>query len=283
MPYKFSMAFVRLRRTQLALAAIVIAAGLVVSDRPSPVEAREPLGLFFGAGQTWKASRGYNCSNCVNPASHSPNEADRWGLDFSRDCGATCTSNSNLTMVFTGRLESASDFRQAGCRLIIRGNDNSQFMYIHLAYPPPAYGGEPLNSRCARLATGQQLAKGRYIPGGQPYSGAAHVHIQWCDEGMLGCADGVRGRPMAEGALNFPSRCNPCGTPGDWGNEAVRSSPPCTTRTDISRDGIVDIVDVYLITTHWGSPGGIADVNCDNNVDVLDISVLIDQWGWRFG
>lgn len=57
------------------------------------------------------------------------------------------------------------------------------------------------------------------------------------------------------------------------GNEFM-SSPP----GDVNYDGLVDIFDVNLVSTHWGETGPIADANGDMEVDIFDINLISANW-----
>ena len=48
---------------------------------------------------------------------------------------------------------------------------------------------------------------------------------------------------------------------------------------DANRDGNVDLLDLSLIATHWGSNNADADLNSDGTVDLLDLSILAGAWG----
>ena len=53
-------------------------------------------------------------------------------------------------------------------------------------------------------------------------------------------------------------------------------------RSDIARDGAVDLVDLSLLAAHWGDVGcgdceG-ADLTCDGDVDIDDLAVFAESW-----
>ena len=50
----------------------------------------------------------------------------------------------------------------------------------------------------------------------------------------------------------------------------------CTS--DINGDGVVDVLDLLEVVSHWGDMGGPADVNGDGIVDVLDMLAVISNW-----
>ncbi len=48
---------------------------------------------------------------------------------------------------------------------------------------------------------------------------------------------------------------------------------------DVNNDGFVDIFDVNLVSSNWGSPGGpTGDANGDGNVDIFDINLISSNW-----
>lgn len=52
-------------------------------------------------------------------------------------------------------------------------------------------------------------------------------------------------------------------------------------RTDIARDGVIDILDFNLLMVNWGRTdlGNRADTNLDGIVDLLDFNSLMIHWG----
>jgi hypothetical protein len=47
---------------------------------------------------------------------------------------------------------------------------------------------------------------------------------------------------------------------------------------DLNGDNKVDIFDLSVLLTNWGSTGGIADINSDGKVDIFDLSILLSNW-----
>jgi hypothetical protein len=52
-------------------------------------------------------------------------------------------------------------------------------------------------------------------------------------------------------------------------------------RTDIIRDGVIDILDFNALMVNWGKQniGNLANVNQDSLVDILDFNLLMVNWG----
>ncbi len=48
---------------------------------------------------------------------------------------------------------------------------------------------------------------------------------------------------------------------------------------DVNQDGVVDIFDVNLISSNWGSEGPAGNVNGDDEVDIFDINAVSAHWG----
>lgn len=57
--------------------------------------------------------------------------------------------------------------------------------------------------------------------------------------------------------------------PGSWA--------PCGG--DLNGDGIVNIYDLSILLSEWGSGGHQADINLNGKVDIFDLSILLSQWG----
>ena len=53
-------------------------------------------------------------------------------------------------------------------------------------------------------------------------------------------------------------------------------------RSDIARDGMIDLLDLSRLAMHWGDADcdncDQADLTCDGNVDVADLAVLAEYW-----
>jgi surface antigen len=62
--------------------------------------------------------------------------------------------------------------------------------------------------------------------------------------------------------------------PNDSGSQV-----PCGG--DINGDGIVDITDLSILNSQYGTPGHSADINLDGTVNILDLSILESQWGTK--
>ena len=50
------------------------------------------------------------------------------------------------------------------------------------------------------------------------------------------------------------------------------------TPGDVNMDGPVDIFDINLISSNWGSTGPAGDANGDGIVDIVDINLVSSNW-----
>ncbi|MCH8821852.1 hypothetical protein IID23_05035, partial [Patescibacteria group bacterium] len=48
---------------------------------------------------------------------------------------------------------------------------------------------------------------------------------------------------------------------------------------DLNGDGRINIRDLSILISRWGTKGGVADINGDGRVNIRDLSILISQWG----
>jgi len=56
--------------------------------------------------------------------------------------------------------------------------------------------------------------------------------------------------------------------------------PPAGKKGDINADGKVDIIDLGIFLSNWGSTSKPAsDINQDGRVDVVDLGILLSNWG----
>lgn len=60
--------------------------------------------------------------------------------------------------------------------------------------------------------------------------------------------------------------------PDDSGSDA-----PCGG--DLNGGGLVDIQDLSILLSEWGTSGHRADINLDGKVNIFDLSILLSQWG----
>jgi hypothetical protein len=56
------------------------------------------------------------------------------------------------------------------------------------------------------------------------------------------------------------------------------AAPPRKTG-DANGDNAVDLLDLSVLATYWGTSNGESDFNHDSAVDLLDLSILADNWG----
>ena len=63
----------------------------------------------------------------------------------------------------------------------------------------------------------------------------------------------------------------------------VKASTPGTgtpkKKGDLNGDGRINIRDLSILISRWGTSGGVADINGDGRVNIRDLSILISQWG----
>ncbi len=59
----------------------------------------------------------------------------------------------------------------------------------------------------------------------------------------------------------------------------VIQAPDCPE--DLNNDGVIDLSDLSILLTHFGSTGGPADgdINGDGNIDLIDLSMMLTVFG----
>lgn len=60
---------------------------------------------------------------------------------------------------------------------------------------------------------------------------------------------------------------------------AVPPPPPARKTGDANSDNAVDLLDLSILASVWGSNNSDSDFNNDGTVDLLDLSILAAQWG----
>ena len=57
-------------------------------------------------------------------------------------------------------------------------------------------------------------------------------------------------------------------------------SPPPPAKGDLNSDGKVDIIDLGILLSNWGSATKPpADLNQDGYVDIIDLGIMLSNWG----
>ncbi len=56
-------------------------------------------------------------------------------------------------------------------------------------------------------------------------------------------------------------------------------SDPLFLAADVNFDGVIDIFDINLVSTHWDEAGPVGDGNHDGSVDIFDINLISASWG----
>jgi len=59
----------------------------------------------------------------------------------------------------------------------------------------------------------------------------------------------------------------------------VHSSRAATVAGDLNHDGTVNVLDLSILLSAWGTNNATADLNSDGTVTVLDLSVMLSHWG----
>jgi hypothetical protein len=65
------------------------------------------------------------------------------------------------------------------------------------------------------------------------------------------------------------------------GNEAwfSRKSLSTTKRSDLNSDNAVNVLDLSILLSNYGTNNAVADINKDGVVNILDLSTLLSDYG----
>jgi len=81
-------------------------------------------------------------------------------------------------------------------------------------------------------------------------------------------------RPKASSALIVAALVVAVG-----GYLVVQRSHAATLVGDINNDGVVNVFDLSILLSKWGTSNAAADLNSDGSVNVFDLSTLLSHWG----
>jgi hypothetical protein len=57
-----------------------------------------------------------------------------------------------------------------------------------------------------------------------------------------------------------------------------QASGDLSNRSDINKDGKVNLVDFSILLSAWGETEGDADINEDGRINLADVSILLFNW-----
>jgi hypothetical protein len=55
-------------------------------------------------------------------------------------------------------------------------------------------------------------------------------------------------------------------------------NPDFKTRSDLTKDGKVNLIDFSILLYHWKTSDPVADINRDGTVNLTDFSILLANW-----
>lgn len=84
--------------------------------------------------------------------------------------------------------------------------------------------------------------------------------------------DGTIAAPSAAETFCLGQPNNTCGS-------GTPPPPPGDKIGDLNKDGAVNILDLSILLSKFGSTDPVADINKDGKVDTLDLSTLLSKWG----
>jgi subtilisin family serine protease len=79
-------------------------------------------------------------------------------------------------------------------------------------------------------------------------------------------------------ATNGPAWEQIMGDAARTGTYPVPDSEPPGTTGDLNGDGVVNIFDLSILLSNWGTSDPIADINNDGTVNIFDLSILLSNW-----
>lgn len=70
----------------------------------------------------------------------------------------------------------------------------------------------------------------------------------------------------------------PTATPTPTPQPTATPTPKPTASADINGDNVVDVLDLSILLSDWGTTGSDADLNNDGTVNIFDLSIMLSDW-----
>ena len=103
-----------------------------------------------------------------------------------------------------------------------------------------------------------------------PYAGDDDFHLKSTSPAIN------KGRPADAGTFDFDGLVR--GSPPDAGAYELASGTTVKPG-DTNNDGLVNIVDLSTLLSHWNTNFAAADFNADSTVNIFDLSILLSNYG----
>jgi len=115
---------------------------------------------------------------------------------------------------------------------------------------------------------------------GTLYSGAITIASTTTIK-AIACYPQSNSSSVASFAYTISSSAPSGGGGGGGGGGGITPPTACTADADFNDDGKVDIFDLSILSSNWGSTTAsdtTGDANCDSVVDIFDLNILTINW-----
>ncbi len=236
--------------------------------------------IFFGFGVATRNAWAASANIYFTPASSSPKLGESFNVDIGVNTGGEGVTAVKAylnfdkdKLIITGFDRSASVFPNWWEATY---DNDAGWVHLQATTPSPGYSGEGgLLVRVNFQSKAEGIAS---------LTAISESLILNADDNNLFTA-GTAGSYQISSASNTSNNTGDTGdnnnnnndSPGD-NNSNNDTGGPSGKIGDVNSDGAVEITDLSLLLSQWGS-GGSADFNRDGVVDVTDLSMLLSNWG----
>lgn len=253
------MAELRQRVSMVGLVVLLLLG--LLGGVPTPANAATVGGGWTQPLDSYRASAGWLASGCPGSSAYPVPGKFHLGVDMAAGLNTPVRSlgaGSVLKVWPHASWGTTNGVSNAGLWVKYVAADGTEFTAV--------YGHIQVASG---IVQGSAVSVGQVIGKIGSWSGGEHLH--------LGIRPGTSIPSSGWGTGTCPISSNTNGFVDPWAFLAAH--PMKSPRADINRDGRVDVFDLSILLSDWGTSNPRSSLNGDTVVNVFDLSILLAAWG----